>query len=124
MAEDQSLPDWLVDIEEPPPEGEPLEEVPQPVVDRWVEDSGDEAAQPEAAQPEVVQPEVVQPDVVGDLREYIAPEEPDYAKPTRTGVFPGMKPWQGLVLALLLFADVLVCGCMALVMLGRVKLPF
>ena len=119
MAEDQSIPDWLAEIEEQPPERGPLEETSRPVVDRWVEDLGDEAAQPD-----VVQPDVVQPDVVGDLREYIVPEELDYAEPTRTGVFPGMKPWQGLVLAVLLFLDVLVCGCMALLMLGRIRLPF
>jgi hypothetical protein len=110
MAEDQSLPDWLADIEEQPPEGGSPEETPRSVVERWVEDLGDEAAQP---------------DVVEDLREYIVPEEELYeTESSRAGVFPGMKPWQGLVLAVLLFLDVLVCGCMALLMLGRIRLPF
>ena len=36
----------------------------------------------------------------------------------------GLEPWQRLVLAVLLFLNVALCGCMALVMTGRVVLPF
>jgi hypothetical protein len=36
----------------------------------------------------------------------------------------GLEAWQRLVLAILLFFNVALCGCMALVMIGRVVLPF
>ncbi len=36
----------------------------------------------------------------------------------------GLEAWQRLVLAILLFFNVALCGCMALVMVGRVVLPF
>jgi hypothetical protein len=39
-------------------------------------------------------------------------------------VLLGLGPWQRLILALLLFLDVALCGCMALVMMGRVMPPF
>jgi len=35
-----------------------------------------------------------------------------------------LEPWQRLVLAVLLFFNIALCGCMALVMVGRVVLPF
>jgi hypothetical protein len=49
-------------------------------------------------------------------------EEMDYSygEEKVSGVIPGMKPWQSLVLAGLFFLDVAVCGCMALAMLGRI----
>jgi hypothetical protein len=36
----------------------------------------------------------------------------------------GIRPWQRLVLAALLFLDVAVCGCLMLIMTGRVVYPF
>jgi len=36
----------------------------------------------------------------------------------------GLASWQRLILAILLFLNVALCGCMALVMTGRVVLPF
>lgn len=38
--------------------------------------------------------------------------------------FLNLGPWQRLILALLLFFDVALCGCMGLVMMGRVLPPF
>jgi len=35
-----------------------------------------------------------------------------------------LEPWQRLMLVVLLFLNVALCGCMALVMTGRVALPF
>jgi len=35
-----------------------------------------------------------------------------------------MEPWKRLMLAVLIFLDVALCGCMALVMAGRVTFPF
>jgi len=36
----------------------------------------------------------------------------------------GLGPWQRLILAILLFLDVALCGLMALVMMGRIVPPF
>lgn len=40
-----------------------------------------------------------------------------------SGILMGLAPWQRFVLALLLFLDVALLGCMCLVMTGRV-VPF
>lgn len=64
---------------------------------------------------------------VEDLREQIiqAEEEPGVEEEGALArLFLNMKPWQRLVLAVLLFLNVALCGCMALVMAGRVALPF
>jgi hypothetical protein len=64
---------------------------------------------------------------VEDLREQIiqAEEEPGVEEEGALArSFLNMKPWQRLVLAVLLFLNVALCGCMALVMAGRVALPF
>jgi len=64
---------------------------------------------------------------VEDLREQIiqAEEEPGVEeKGPLARSFLNMEPWQRLVLAVLLFLNVALCGCMALVMAGRVALPF
>lgn len=65
--------------------------------------------------------------MVEDLREQMIQvnEELEYeekAYPAR--FFLNLEPWQRLVLAILLFLDVALCGCMALMMTGRVVLPF
>ncbi|HHH41791.1 MAG TPA: hypothetical protein ENK56_07270 [Chloroflexi bacterium] len=49
------------------------------------------------------------------------PEEP--TRPGLAGMLQGLAPWQRFVLALLLFLDVALLGCMCLVMTGRV-VPF
>ncbi len=52
----------------------------------------------------------------GDL-EYVE-EEPFYQ------AVLDLEPWQRLLLAILLFLNVALCGCMGLVMIGRVVPPF
>jgi len=62
-----------------------------------------------------------------DLREQAirAEEEFEREEEARRGrPFLNLAPWQRLVLAVLLFLNVALCGCMALVMTGRVMLPF
>ena len=99
--------------------------------------SEQEAESPQAEDPWGVpaQPEPIedlpgrmsQPDVMEDLREQAirAQGEIEPEKKSRLAeLFQGLKPWQRLVLALLLFLNVAVCGCMALVMTGQVLLPF
>jgi hypothetical protein len=69
-----------------------------------------------------------QQDMVEGLREQIIQaqeEEPGVEeKGPLARLFLNMEPWQRLVLAVLLFLNVALCGCMALVMVGRVMLPF
>ncbi len=65
--------------------------------------------------------------MVEDLREQvIQDEEPDLDERDQgfAQVLLGLQPWQRLTLALLLFFDVALCGCMGLVMMGRVLPPF
>lgn len=137
MSEErEQLPDWLLsmrgdaldeqpaqqpDMELPPLESPPLQE------ERAV--SSDESFfKPLAEESEVAPEQIEQPeseDMVDLLRDMVQPEEgyDEYGykeESTVSGVIPGMKPWQSLVLAVLFLLDVAVCGCMALAMLGRI----
>ncbi len=62
--------------------------------------------------------------MVEDLREHMVEEDLEVEEEGLTQEFLNLKPWQRLVLALLLFFDVALCGCMGLVMMGRVLPPF
>ena len=62
--------------------------------------------------------------MVEDLREQmIEEEELEVEEEGFTLPFLNLRPWQRLVLASLLFLDVALCGCMGLVMMGRVLPP-
>jgi hypothetical protein len=66
-------------------------------------------------------------DMMEDLREQAIQAEEMFEREGRSALIqflPRMEPWQRLVLAVLLFLNVALCGCMALVMAGRVMLPF
>ena len=74
------------------------------------------------------QPEESGP-VLEDLREQMlqSDHEFDYAdddKPGAANFLGTLEPWQRLVLSLLIFLDVAVCGAMALVAANIVRLPF
>ncbi|MBL7065763.1 MAG: hypothetical protein ISS49_16425 [Anaerolineae bacterium] len=65
--------------------------------------------------------------MVEELREQMiqAGEEFEDEEEARSArLLLGLEPRQRLVLAILLFLNVALCGCMALVMTGRVILPF
>jgi hypothetical protein len=65
--------------------------------------------------------------MVEDLREQMIQDEEAEFEEEDEGlaqVFLGLQPWQRLTLALLLFFDVALCGCMGLVMMGRVLPTF
>lgn len=67
--------------------------------------------------------------MLDDLREQVIQADDVYKeeKKARFAQFQfllELKPQQRLVLAILLFLDVALCGCMALVMMGRVVPPF
>jgi len=65
-------------------------------------------------------------DVMEDLRVQAiqAQESFEEERPPLVQYFQGLEPWKRLILAVLLFLDVALCGCMGLVMAGRVALPF
>ena len=130
MSEEQEqLPDWLLSMR-----GQSLEEPPiqQSSVPPFPEmpSQEEEAAPPAESLFESLEeePELVQQadesdsDMVDLLRDMVPDEEMNYSygEEKVSGVIPGMKPWQSLVLAGLFFLDVAVCGCMALAMLGRI----
>ena len=63
--------------------------------------------------------------MVEDLREQmIQEEELELEEEESPREFLNLQPRQRLVLALLLFFNVALCGCMGLVMMGRVLPPF
>ena len=70
--------------------------------------------------------QVAQTDMVEDLRERMIhdEEELDVGEGAPLArLFLNLEPWQRLLLAVLLFLNVALCGCMALVMAGRVMFP-
>ena len=83
--------------------------------------------QEQPGQADIPEEQPDQGDILDDLREQmvLAEEEfePDEGSPL-SRAFSGLAPWQRLVLTVLLFLDVALCGCMALVMAGRVGLSF
>jgi hypothetical protein len=65
--------------------------------------------------------------MVEDLREQMIQDEEAEFEEEDEGfaqVFLGLQPQQRLILAILLFFDVALCGCMGLVMIGRVLPTF
>lgn len=68
--------------------------------------------------------------MVEELREQIVEEGEDLEyveeNPLKRALslFKDLVPWQRLVLALLVFLNVALCGCMLLVMTGRIFPPF
>jgi len=140
MAEE--LPDWLAAMRDQQLDQQ-LEEEPVPheqivgdavgglegQVDEFQEQPAwTDVFQEQPGQAVIPEEQPVQGDVVlDDLREQMALAEeefePDEGSPL-SRAFSGLEPWQRLVLTVLLFLDVALCGCMALVMAGRVGLPF
>ena len=106
-AEDQQMPAWLAGLREQQQREQPQKEQPRAVED--------------------LQVPLDQADMVEGLREQMIQAEGTLEheeKPPLTRLFSNLKPGQRLILAVLLFLDVALCGCMALVMAGRVGLPF
>jgi hypothetical protein len=72
------------------------------------------------------QPEESGP-VLDDLRQRILEADEEFGeveRPSAARFLSTLEPWQRLVLSIMLFLDVALCGCMALVAAGRVRLPF
>jgi len=124
MAQDGQEPAWLTSLREqkqrqqpPAPQGQGLQ---GQDLQSWGPQMGQEDVVEGPAGPEGPA------DVMEDLREHMIQAEVldlDERSPL-VRVFLNLEPWQRLILAVFLFLDVALCGCMALVMAGRVALPF
>jgi hypothetical protein len=115
--EEQEVPAWLAELgsSQQQPEGEP------PTAEGPQEQIGQADAM------EDLQGPLGQVDMLEGLREQmILAEEEDEVGQRASPLQPvlEMRPAQRLVLAVLLFLNVALCGCMGLVMMGRVELPF
>lgn len=135
MAEE--LPDWLAAMRDQQLEDDPgpHEQIvgdavggPEGQVDVFPEQPAwTDVFQEQPGQADIPEEQPGQGDILDDLREQmvLAEEEfePDEGSPL-SRAFSGLEPWQRLVLTVLLFLNVALCGCMALVMAGRVGLPF
>ena len=120
------LPDWLAEMRDQQL-GQQLEQESGPKRE-VIQNVGEDLGGPTDRQTEPPQDQEGPGDILGDLREQMAQAEEelgyDEEKSSLARVFSGLQPQQRFVLAVLLFLDVALCGCMALVMAGRVGLPF
>jgi hypothetical protein len=144
VVENEELPAWLVELRQQQFADQPEE---QPSVvegrrERPVQGGMAEAPRTPMAQPEPRMARPTQPaqpappesaapaDVLGDLREQMLQAEDDleYQEgPTPSAIIQSiteLRPTQRLLLSILLFLNVALCGCMVLIMAGRVELPF
>jgi hypothetical protein len=138
--EDQELPSWLDSLRDSPPKDQP-----RAAEDQWDQASPAQAEdqqipewfasplqpqpgeQAQAAESEEPQEQTIPADMMESLREQMIQSEGvlEYGpKPSLVQFFRTLAPWKRLILAVLLFLDVALCGCMGLVMAGRVMLPF
>jgi hypothetical protein len=146
IVENEQLPDWLVELRdqqireqsEPQP---PLPEEQQEQIDQasLAEDLRTQMARAEeqmaeaetqapfAEEPAAPVEPAPPPDLLDDLREQMMMAEDvleDEQRASSLQVLSALKPTQRLLLAVLLFLNVAICGCMILIMAGRVELPF
>jgi hypothetical protein len=146
IVENEQLPAWLVELRDqqikeqsepsPPPvvEEPPVVETGPPSVAEDLrlqmlrEQEKREQAEAEMLFLEEEQAESDAPaDVLEDLREQMILEDDVLEAEQKTSSIQsiiGLQPAQRLLLAVLLFMNVAVCGCMILIMAGRVELPF
>ena len=129
MAQDGQEPAWLTTLREQKQRQQPPAPQGQGLPGQGLQDQGLPSWESQLGQEDVVEgpAEPAGPaDVMEDLREHMIQAETldlDERSPL-VRVFLNLEPWQRLILAVFLFLDVALCGCMALVMAGRVALPF
>jgi hypothetical protein len=115
MVEERQEPEWLTSLREQQQEGVP----------RAAEGPQEPVGQPDVSGDQ--QGQMGRVDMVEGLREQFIQAEEEFAAEERESPLPSfildLRPWQRLVLAVLLFLNVALCGCMGLVMAGRVVLP-
>jgi len=116
MATNQQEPEWLTSL---------LEQQQDEKSPHVTEDPQEQMDQVDIF--ESLEPQTVQTNVMEDLREQAIRAEEEFETEEKTPpaqFLRNMKPWQRLVLAILLFLDVALCGCMALAMSGQLVSPF
>jgi hypothetical protein len=132
--EQEQLPDWLLSmrgqsLEEPPMQQSSVPPFPEiPSREEKIAPPVEPLAGLEEEEETVLvqeQADQSDSDMVDFLRDMVQPDEElddfGYGEESKvSGVIPGMKPWQGLVLVVLFALDVIVCGAMVLAMLGRI----
>jgi len=129
MAQDGQEPAWLTSLREQKQRQQPPAPQGQDLQGQGLQGEGLQSWGPQMGQEDVVEGPagpVGPSDVMEDLREHMIQAEVldlDERSPL-VRVFLSIEPWQRLILAVFLFLDVALCGCMALVMAGRVALPF
>lgn len=140
MGEEQQESAWLVRLRRPLSE----EERPRAAEDQqaqtgqpdtaegqqragWLADLREQQPEEQPRPAEELRIPLGQASAVEDLREQMIQAQGELVyeeKPPLARLFRNLGPAQRLILAVLLFLDVALCGCMALVMAGRVGLPF
>ena len=140
IVENEQLPAWLVELrdqqisEQSQPQPPVAEEPPEEAED-WrtqMAQAEEQIAEPEAqmlfVEEAADQVEESSPvDLLDDLREQMILEDDvfeDEQIVSSALTLTALKPAQRLLLAVLLFMNVAVCGCMILIMAGRVELTF
>ncbi|HET91095.1 MAG TPA: hypothetical protein ENN99_10215 [Chloroflexi bacterium] len=126
MIENGELPAWLTELRDQQV-GQQHQE-PRPPQDGadFIESLQAQVEEPVSREPAAPEQQVPK-DVLDDLREQIKLTEDDYVEPESTAFYQpilNLPPAQRMVLSILLFLNAVLCGCMALVMAGRVVLPF
>jgi hypothetical protein len=123
--EQTDRPGWIEDLQEPADQPNWLEDTQAPVTQAPARDSA------QGVEEQVLEPEQARrTDMLDDLREQMMLAEEEYEPEPKTSLAQifqtvlDLRPLQRLLLAVLLFLNVTVCGCMALIMAGRVTLPF
>ncbi len=119
MAENEQLPAWLAELREQQL-GEQLREQPHAAEDQQMYQAD---STPDSLE------QTPKADMLDDLREQMiqaeeAFEAEEKRKTPLAQSLMRLAPGQRLLLAVLLFLDVAMCGCMALAMMGRVVPPF
>jgi hypothetical protein len=123
--EQTDRPGWIEDLQEAEDQPSWLKDTQAPVTPAPAGDSAQEVEEP-VSEPE----QATRTDMLDELREQMMLAEEEYEPESRMSLAQmfqhvlSLKPSQRLLLAALLFLNVTVCGCMVLVVAGRVSLPF
>ena len=134
------IPDWLVELAAQQGDNDDAEDGESEWDFLQVEPAEDSHQEPSFGQSLFSEPPTASPvpasadveeddDLMADLRsqvESVEPEELPARRPSKSPLdyrVAGLRPWQQLVLSVLLFLDVGIIGLLFLVMMGRIVLP-
>jgi len=122
MMEEGKLPDWLAELRDRQLSELAQQQQPSVRPQHIVEDLQEQIARSDQ------EPKAAPEDELEDIREQLIQASEEYYAQVRKGPFYqpilNLPPMQRFVLALMLFLDVALCGCIALLVTGRITLPF